>query len=125
MIGSLGVGLIDEQRGYDILEVAGAVAGARGVSVAQVALNWLRSRPQVSSIIVGARTTDQLTENLQAASWTLTDEEAAQLDTVSATELLYPHWYQRQFTAERFGREGAPPGAFDYRFEASESDGGP
>ena len=51
------------------------IADARGVSVAQVALNWLRARRRVSSVIVGARTEAQLDDNLAAATWQLTQDE--------------------------------------------------
>ena len=115
-IGDLGVGHIDTERGHTIVDVARAIASARGVSVAQVALNWLRTRHEVSSVIIGARTTEQLADNLAAATWHLDADEAARLDTVSEPVRPYPTWYQRQFTAERFHRNGAPDGAFNYRF---------
>ena len=117
-IGDLGVGHIDVEHGYAIVDVARDIASARHVSVAQVALNWLRSRRAVSSVILGARTTGQLVDNLAAAAWTLTPDEVARLDSVSEPARPYPAWYQRQFTAERSSRDGAPEGAFDYRFLA-------
>lgn len=117
-IGDLGVGHIDEPRGFAIVGVAREIATARGVSVAQVALNWLLARPGVTSVIVGARTTDQLRDNLAATTWALAPDELARLDAVSEPPRPYPYWYQRQFTAERWSRDGAPPGAFDYRFRA-------
>ena len=116
MIGELGVGHIDVERGYATLDVAREIAHARGASVAQVALNWLRSRPEVSSVIIGARTTEQLADNLAAATWTLSPDEVSLLDAASEPVRPYPAWYQRQFTAERSSRNGAPPGAFSYRF---------
>lgn len=115
-IGDLGVGHVDPDRGFAVLDVARTIADRRGVSVAQVALNWVRARDGVTSVIVGARTTDQLADNLAAATWSLEPDELARLDAASAPALPYPVWYQRQFTAERFSRDGAPAGAFDYRF---------
>ena len=114
MVGDLGVGSPDHEQAWKILDVCRDIASARGASVAQVALNWLRTRPEVSSIIVGARTDAQLLDNLAAATWELTAEESAMLDAVSDRPLPYPHWFQRQFTAERFTREGAPATAYDY-----------
>jgi aryl-alcohol dehydrogenase-like predicted oxidoreductase len=115
-VGDLGVGRIDETRGYAIVDVLREIAAARGVSVAQVALNWVRSRPEVSSVVVGARTTEQLTDNLAAASWALDPAERERLDRASAVEHPYPVWFQRQFTAERFSPAGPPADAFDYDF---------
>ena len=48
------------------------VAGAHGASPAQVALAWLLGRPAVTSVIIGARTEEQLRDNLGAASLSLT-----------------------------------------------------
>ena len=58
-------------------------ADGRGVSMAQVALAWLADRPAVTSVILGARTTDQLDDNLGAAGLHLTAEETARLDAAS------------------------------------------
>lgn len=115
-IGSLGVGPIDEVKGEQIIEHMRAIASAHDASVAQVALNWLRAKPDVSSIIIGARTTEQLADNLAAAQWQLAGDEVALLDDLSAVTPPYPQWYQAQFTAERSSRRGAGTGAFDYRF---------
>jgi aryl-alcohol dehydrogenase-like predicted oxidoreductase len=122
MIGDLGVGHIDLGRGHTIVEVARAIATTRSVSVAQVALRWVLARPAVSSVIVGARTAAQLADNLAASQWVLDADEVAALDEASEPERPYPVWYQRQFTAERHDRTGAPDGAFAYRF-VTPSDG--
>jgi aryl-alcohol dehydrogenase-like predicted oxidoreductase len=71
------------QRTWDVLEAVQDVAEARGATMPQVALAWLRGRPAVSSVILGARTTGQLRDNLGAADLVLTAEETARLDTVS------------------------------------------
>ncbi len=60
-----------------------AVAEDRGVSMAQVALAWVRDRPAVTSVILGARTLEQLTDNLAAAGLHLSEEETARLDAAS------------------------------------------
>ncbi len=115
-IGDLGVGHIDTDRGFAIIDVMRELAAAHDASVAQVALNWLLAKRGVTSVIVGARTTAQLEDNLAAARWSLAADEVARLDEVSEPVRPYPSWYQRQFTAERWSRDGAPDGAFDYRF---------
>ena len=71
------------ERTWAVVETVRAVAADRGVSPAQVALAWLVDRPAVTSVILGARTTAQLDDNLAAAGLHLTDEEAARLDAAS------------------------------------------
>jgi aryl-alcohol dehydrogenase-like predicted oxidoreductase len=94
-------GTIDEEQGFDVVDALDDVAKARGVSVPQVALNWLLRRPGVTSVVVGARTLDQLADNLVAASWELTPDEVRRLDEVSARPLPYPYWHQRKFNGDR------------------------
>ena len=93
-------GTIDEQS-WAVLDEVRRVAEARGCSAAQVALNWLLRRPGVTSVIVGARNARQLGENLEAATWALSDEELARLDRASARPLPYPYWHQEKYNRER------------------------
>jgi aryl-alcohol dehydrogenase-like predicted oxidoreductase len=88
----------DWDKLWDIVDVINAIAGARGVSGAQVALAWLLQRPLVASVIVGGRNFAQFEDNLKAAELKLTEEEVKQLDAVSRPRLLYPYWHQ-SFTA--------------------------
>jgi aryl-alcohol dehydrogenase-like predicted oxidoreductase len=83
-----------------VIDALDAVAAETGKTIPQVALNWLLQRPTVSSVIVGARTEEQLRQNLAAAGWNLTAEQVAALDKASAQQPVYPYWHQRQF-AER------------------------
>ncbi|RUW28745.1 aldo/keto reductase, partial [Mesorhizobium sp. M1E.F.Ca.ET.041.01.1.1] len=93
----------DEDRLWRIVDMLSEIGKARGVSAAQVALAWLLGRPAVSSLVIGARNETQLTDNLAAASLTLTLDERLRLDAVSRPPVLYPYWHQ-QFTAkDRFG----------------------
>ena len=78
------------------------------VSAAQVALSWLLGRPGVASIIVGARTDEQLADNLKAAELRLSDEECRRLDEVSAPPLLYPYWHQAKTASDRLGSADLP-----------------
>jgi len=69
-----------------------AVADDLGVSMAQVALAWLRDRPGVTSVILGARTVAQLEDNLGAAAVTLSPDQARLLDVASDPEPAdYPY----------------------------------
>ena len=93
-------GAIDEQS-WAVLDEVRRVAEARGVSPAQVALNWLVGRAGVTSVIVGARNARQLADNLQSVSWTLGDEELTRLDRASTRPLPYPYWHQEKYNRER------------------------
>jgi aryl-alcohol dehydrogenase-like predicted oxidoreductase len=83
------------------VETVGQIAQARGVTRAQVALNWLLCQPGMTAPIVGATSLDQLEENLGAAGWTLTPEELARLDGASAFDLGYPAEFIRRVNEER------------------------
>ena len=91
----------DQERLYDTIEALAGIAESRGVSAAQVALAWLLGRPAVTSLIIGARTEEQLADNLKAADLVLSAEERARLDAVSAPPLLYPYWHQARAAADR------------------------
>jgi aryl-alcohol dehydrogenase-like predicted oxidoreductase len=94
-------GTIDEERLYRIVDVLAGIAGRRGVSVSQVALNWVTRKPGVDTVIIGARNEQQLRDNLAVANWTLTGEEVESLDLVSDLPLPYPYWHQRKFAGDR------------------------
>ena len=92
---------VDWERLYRIVEVMLAIAAERGVTPAQVALNWVRCKPGVDTVILGARNEEQLRDNLAAAEWELSADEMARLDEVSATPEPYPYWHQQKWAAER------------------------
>ncbi len=71
------------ERTWAVVDAVQAVAAARGLSMAEVALAWVHDRPAVTSVILGARTTDQLRDNLKAAGLHLRAEETAALDAAS------------------------------------------
>jgi aryl-alcohol dehydrogenase-like predicted oxidoreductase len=71
------------QRTWDVIEAVESVASSRGVTMAQVALAWLVDRPMVTSVILGARTVEQLQDNLGAAELHLDGQELARLDAAS------------------------------------------
>jgi aryl-alcohol dehydrogenase-like predicted oxidoreductase len=93
----------DQDKLYDVVDVLVDVAQARGTSPAQVALAWLLDRPAVTSVIIGARTEQQLADNLGAADLSLTQEEQARLEAVSRPPLLYPYWHQAKTASDRLG----------------------
>ncbi len=98
----------DEDKLYDTIELLAEIGQSHGVSASQVALAWLLGRPAVSSVIIGARTDEQLADNLAAAQLELSGEERARLDAVSAQPLIYPYWHQRATTKDRYGASNIP-----------------
>ena len=88
--------VVSEETFFNITDALDEVAAETGKSVAQVSLNWLLQRPTVSSIIIGARNEEQLTQNLAAVGWNLTTEQMKKLDAASEVPTIYPYWHQRQ-----------------------------
>ena len=91
----------DQDTLYDTIEVLVQIAGRHGVSAAQVALAYLLAKPAVTSLVIGARTDEQLADNLAAASLTLSADDRAQLDAASAPPLIYPYWHQAKTARDR------------------------
>ncbi|ROO86291.1 aryl-alcohol dehydrogenase-like predicted oxidoreductase [Actinocorallia herbida] len=92
----------DPAKLLDTIETVVAIADGHAATPAQVALAYLLAKPGVASLILGARSDDQLTENLGAIHLALTPDDLAALDRVSAPELVYPHWHQHRLAAARF-----------------------
>jgi aryl-alcohol dehydrogenase-like predicted oxidoreductase len=88
---------VQRERAYDCIDAMRPIAQAHGVSVAQIALAWLLHQPQVTSVIVGAKRTDQLADNLAATKVALSAAELRSLDEVSRLPSEYPGWmFERQ-----------------------------
>ena len=92
---------IDWERLYRIVDVLITLAAGRGATPAQVALNWVRGKPGVDTVIIGARNEQQLRDNLGAADWELSTEEVSRLDEASATPEPYPFGFQQKLASER------------------------
>ena len=95
--------IYDQDKVYRVIDALVTVAEARGAAPAQVALAWLLARPTVSSVIVGARTAEQIAQTLGAADLALSAEELSKLDAVSANPLPYPLWHQVKTVRDRLG----------------------
>lgn len=93
----------DEERLWTIVDTLVAIADARGVSAAQVALAWLLGRPAVATLVIGGRNEAQFRDNLAAVDLKLTDEERGRLDAVSRPPVIYPYWHQGWTASGRFG----------------------
>jgi aryl-alcohol dehydrogenase-like predicted oxidoreductase len=89
---------VEDEHLYKVVDALDAIAQETGKSVTQIALNWLLQRPTISSLIIGARTEEQLKENLGAVGWNLSPEQIKTLDSASERPRIYPYWHQAQFT---------------------------
>ena len=83
---------VDEERLYRVVEALDEIAAETGKTLPQIAINWLLQRPNVSSVIIGARNEAQLRENLEAVGWNLTVEQVDRLDAASAVTPAYPYY---------------------------------
>jgi len=97
---------VDRNRAKYVLNVMHAIKEATGIPVARIALAWLLTRPFVTSVIIGAKTREQLIDNLGAVDVELTPEQVAQLDEASALPAEYPGWM-----IERQDRDRRPESA--------------
>ena len=81
----------DTERNWNLLRVIDSLGSELHATPAQLALAWLLHKPQVSSVIIGARTLEQLEDNLQSASLKLSADVMRRLDEASAFPLGYPY----------------------------------
>ena len=83
---------VDLARAYDVIDVMRKMAKELQVSVAQVALAWLLHQSSVTSVILGAKSEEQLAENLGASRVRLSPDDLVALDRSSALTPEYPGW---------------------------------
>ena len=83
---------VDKPRAAQVVDAIRPIAQVHGCSVAQIALAWLLHQPQVTSVIVGAKTTAQLEDNIGATDVKLTEAELGALHAASALPVEYPGW---------------------------------
>jgi aryl-alcohol dehydrogenase-like predicted oxidoreductase len=88
---------VNNERLYSIIESMDDIAKETGKTHSQIAINWLLQRPTVDNIIIGARTEEQLKQNLGAVGWKLSLDQVQRLDRVSEQLPAYPYWHQRDF----------------------------
>ncbi|QMV18976.1 aldo/keto reductase [Granulicella sp. 5B5] len=102
--------IVDKDRTWRILDAMKPIAEAHNCSPARISLAWLLAKPVVTSIIIGAKRMDQLTDNLAAVDLKLTPDELQQLDEVSALPPEYPGWMIPFQTANRLDPNIQRPG---------------
>lgn len=83
---------VPDEHLYRVVDVLDEIAAETGRSVPQLALNWLLTRPTVSTVIIGARNEAQLRQNLGAIGWRLDADQLARLDAASAVTPPYPYY---------------------------------
>jgi aryl-alcohol dehydrogenase-like predicted oxidoreductase len=93
---------VDDELLYRVVDAIDEIAKENGKTVPQIAINWLLSRPSVSTVVIGARNEQQLRQNLGATGWSLTAEQIQKLDAASQTPRAYPYFHQ-------YGFERNPP----------------
>ncbi len=101
---------VDRERVFACVDRMRPIAEAHGVSVARVALAWALHRPGIAAVIIGAKTVEQLDDNLAASDLTLAADEIAALDEVSALPFEYPGWMiEHQGARQAQSARGAAP----------------
>jgi aryl-alcohol dehydrogenase-like predicted oxidoreductase len=93
---------VDRPRAFRCVEAMRPIAMTHGVSVARVALAWLLHQPAVASVIVGAKTKEQLADNIAATDLRLSETELNSLQTASALPPEYPGWMFARQNMDRF-----------------------
>lgn len=83
---------IDKEKAFDLVDVMGEIAKAHSVSTAQIALAWVRQQPGVCSTIIGAKTLDQLHDNIASVEINLTADDLKKIDEISPLPMQYPGW---------------------------------
>ena len=91
----------DEEKGFDIVDELERIAKNHNATIAQAALNYLLRKPGVSSVIIGARTKEQLADNLKSSDWKMTPEEVTKLDALSMPPKVYPYWMLQRTIQDR------------------------
>jgi aryl-alcohol dehydrogenase-like predicted oxidoreductase len=91
----------DEEKGFDIVDELERIAKNHNATIAQAALNYLLRKPGVASVIIGARTKEQLADNLKSSDWEMTPEEVTKLDTLSMPAKVYPYWMLERTIEDR------------------------
>jgi aryl-alcohol dehydrogenase-like predicted oxidoreductase len=84
--------VVNKDRAFQCIEAMRPMAAERQISVAQIALAWLLAKPYVSAVIIGAKSMDQLRDNIASTRVQLTDSERRTLDEVSQLPAEYPGW---------------------------------
>ena len=92
---------INKDKAYDIIDVLLAIGKTHDASAAAIALAWVRQQAGITSTIIGAKTVEQLLDNVKSTEIQLSADELKQLDEVSALTKEYPQWMVERQAANR------------------------
>jgi aryl-alcohol dehydrogenase-like predicted oxidoreductase len=101
--------VMDRERLYRVIDALNDVAAQRGATVAQIALAWVKDRPGIGPLVLGARTEPQLRDNLAALALTLTPEQHDRIEAAARPAPIYPYWHRAMHAVAR-----ATPAERDY-----------
>jgi aryl-alcohol dehydrogenase-like predicted oxidoreductase len=90
--GAVGSPPVEDEFLYTVVDALERIAIETDKTISQVAINWLLKNETVSNIVIGARNEKQLNENIDAVSWSLSEEQLTELNTITAKTPIYPHW---------------------------------
>jgi aryl-alcohol dehydrogenase-like predicted oxidoreductase len=93
---------INKERAFDIIDLMTSIGKQHNVSAARVALSWIKDKPGVTSVIIGAKNQNQLMDNIACTKLQLTQDEIKELDTISALTPEYPGWMVERQLSGRF-----------------------
>lgn len=93
---------VNKDKAQDIIGVIREIAGNHDASVAQIALSWVLHQPGISTVIIGARTEEQLAQNLVVSEIVLSADELTALDKISQLAPEYPHWMLGMQSMDRY-----------------------
>jgi aryl-alcohol dehydrogenase-like predicted oxidoreductase len=92
---------INKEKAYDIIDVMAKISKDHNVSVAEIALAWVRMQKGVTSTIIGAKNVDQLNANVKSTEVVLSSDDLKTLDEISALTKEYPGWMVERQAADR------------------------
>jgi aryl-alcohol dehydrogenase-like predicted oxidoreductase len=93
--------VMSEERLYRVIDALKDVAVEHNATIAQIALAWVKDRPGVGPVVLGARNEQQLRENLAAVSIKLTQEQHDRIEVVARPAPIYPYWHRAMHATER------------------------
>jgi aryl-alcohol dehydrogenase-like predicted oxidoreductase len=92
---------IDKDKAYDIIDVMAGIGKEQNVSVAEIALAWVRLQKGITSTIIGAKNVDQLNDNIKSTQLQLSADHVEKIDKVSKLSGEYPGWMVERQSADR------------------------
>lgn len=92
---------VDKEKAYNLVEVLNEIGKQHNASVAQVALAWVRQQSGITATIIGAKTVEQLNDNIKSTTFDLTETDLKKIDEISPLPMQYPGWMVRQQSGYR------------------------